>query len=72
MTITLIGILCCNSSIAFTLFTSHAQARGTVSLRSNNPYDKPMVDCRWLGDAHDRAMILEVGRLVSCFKGISV
>ena len=45
---------------------SLAKVRGTVSLRSKNPYDKPVVDCRWMGDPHDRAMIVEVGRGMSC------
>lgn len=42
-----------------TVIVNHPQARGTVSLRSKNPYDKPVVDCRWLGDPHDRALIVE-------------
>ena len=38
------------------------KSTGTVSLRSSDPYAKPIVDCAWLHDAHDVAGSVEVRR----------
>lgn len=50
--------------MTLTACMNHPLSRGTVSLRSKDPYEKPRVDCGWMKHPHDLKSTLEALKLI--------